>query len=172
MPQEAAPRPGTLSGPSLAQVAALGPLYAVLRYAPALRVTRPARCGSVAVKAESRSTGRAQGQETADHVDDHAGSTKESGRDENRRNAVRRRPRPIRPWRRWCGRAWITSRESRMVAGASTGVAPFVTTCFGPRTAAAGFTGRTWLTTSQSPSMRRAARCCLTVGADPGWVQM
>ena len=33
-------------------------------------------------------------------------------------------------------------------------------------------TGRTWLTTSQSPSVRRAARCCLTVGADPGWVRM
>ena len=41
-----------------------------------------------------------------------------------------------------------------------------------PRTAAAGFTGITWLTTSQSPSMRMAARCCLTVGADPGWVRM
>ena len=54
-----------------------------------------------------------------------------------------------------------------------TGVAPLVTTCFGPRTAAAGFTGRTWLTTSQSPSMRiRAARCCFTVGTDPGWVRM
>ena len=37
--------------------------------------------------------------------------------------------------------------------GEGTGVAPFAT-CFGPRTAAAGFTGRTWLTTSQSPSMR------------------
>ena len=48
-------------------------------------------------------------------------------------------------------------------------VAPVVTTCFGPRTAAAGFTGIIWLTTSQSPSMRMAARCCLTVGADPGW---
>ena len=45
--------------------------------------------------------------------------------------------------------------------------------CFGPRTAAAGFTGRTWLTTSQSPSMRIAARCCFTVGTDPaGWVRM
>ena len=52
--------------------------------------------------------------------------------------------------------------------GVGTGVAPFVTTCFGPRTVAAGFTGRTWLTTSQSPSMRMAARCCLTVGGRPG----
>ena len=51
-------------------------------------------------------------------------------------------------------------------------VAPFVTTCVGPRTAADGFTGITWLTTSQSPSMRIAARCCLTVGADPGWVRI
>ena len=51
-------------------------------------------------------------------------------------------------------------------------VAPFVTTCVGPRTTAAGFTGITWLTTSQSPSIRMAARCCLTVGADPGWVRM
>ena len=35
-----------------------------------------------------------------------------------------------------------------------------------------GFTGRTWLTTSQSPSMRIAAKCCFTVGTDPGWVRM
>ena len=35
---------------------------------------------------------------------------------------------------------------------------------------AGGFTGRTWLTTSQSPSMRIAARCCFTVGTDP-WVR-
>ena len=28
--------------------------------------------------------------------------------------------------------------------GDRTGVAPFVTTCFGPRTAAAGFAGSTW----------------------------
>ena len=48
----------------------------------------------------------------------------------------------------------IDSRSFRASAGERTGVAPLVTTCFGPRTAAAGFTGRTWLTTSQSPSMR------------------
>ena len=66
----------------------------------------------------------------------------------------------------------IAARSRRASAGESTGVAPVVTTCFGPRTAAAGFTGKTWLTTSQSPSMRRAARCCLTVGADPRWVRM
>ena len=41
-----------------------------------------------------------------------------------------------------------------------------------PRTAAAGFTRRTWLTTNQSQSTRMAARCCLTVGTDPGWVRM
>ena len=52
-------------------------------------------------------------------------------------------------------------------AGALAGRGPSA-----PRTAAAGLTGRTWLTTSQSPSMRIAARCCLTVGADPGWVRM
>ena len=66
----------------------------------------------------------------------------------------------------------IDSRSFLASAGESTGVAPLVTTCFGPRTAAAGFTGRTWLTTSQSPSMRIAARCCFTVGADPGCVRM
>ena len=61
-----------------------------------------------------------------------------------------------------CSRSFLAS------AGERTGVAPLVTTCFGPRTAAAGFTGRTWLTTSPSQSMRMAARCCFTVGADPG----
>ena len=55
----------------------------------------------------------------------------------------------------------------RLGRGQRTGVAPLVTTCFGPRTAAAGFAGRTWLTTSQSQSMRIAARCCLTVGDRP-----
>ena len=40
------------------------------------------------------------------------------------------------------------------------------------RTAAAGFTGRTWWTTSQSQSDRIAARCCFTVGADPGCVRI
>jgi hypothetical protein len=47
----------------------------------------------------------------------------------------------------------------------STGVLPFLTTCFGPRTAAAGFCSTTWPTISQSNSMRNAAGCCLTVGA-------
>ncbi len=52
----------------------------------------------------------------------------------------------------------IRSRSARVSAGVSTGVAPFVTTCFGPRTDAAGFTGSTWWTTSQSQSARIAAR--------------
>ena len=52
----------------------------------------------------------------------------------------------------------------------STDVALFVTTCLGlgPRTDAAGFRGSTWWTTSQSQSARMAAKCCFTVGADPG----
>ena len=58
----------------------------------------------------------------------------------------------------------IRSSSERVSAGVSTGVAPFVTTCFGPRTAAARFTGRTWLTRSQSPSMRIAATCCFDRG--------
>ena len=58
----------------------------------------------------------------------------------------------------------IRSSSERVSAGVSTGVVPFVTTCFGPRTAAAGFTGRTWLTRSQSPSMQIAATCCFDRG--------
>ena len=46
----------------------------------------------------------------------------------------------------------IRSRSSRVSAGVRTGVAPLVTTCFGPRTDAAGFDGSTWWTTSQSQS--------------------
>jgi hypothetical protein len=42
---------------------------------------------------------------------------------------------------------------------------PVFTTCFGPRTAAAGFIGITWPITSQSNSMRTAASCCFTLGA-------
>jgi hypothetical protein len=47
-----------------------------------------------------------------------------------------------------------------------TGVLPVLTTCFGPRTAAAGFMGTIWPVTSQSNSMRTAASCCFTPG-DP-----
>ncbi len=41
-----------------------------------------------------------------------------------------------------------------------------VTTCFGPRTEAAGFTAMTCPVTIQSSSVLMAARCCLTVGFD------
>ena len=47
----------------------------------------------------------------------------------------------------------------------STGVLPVLTTCLGPRTAAAGFIGTTWPVISQSNSMRTAASCCFTPGA-------
>ena len=40
------------------------------------------------------------------------------------------------------------------------------TTCLGPRTACAGLWAMTWPVTSQSKSIRMAARCCLTVGAE------
>ena len=47
----------------------------------------------------------------------------------------------------------------------STGVLPVFTTCFGPRTAAAGFNGTIWPVINQSNSIRTAASCCLTDGA-------
>lgn len=50
----------------------------------------------------------------------------------------------------------------------STGVLPGFTTCFGPRTAAAGFTGTIWPVMSQSNSILTAASCCFTSGAE--WV--
>ncbi len=56
----------------------------------------------------------------------------------------------------------------RMRHRAHTGVFPVFTTCFGPRTAAAGFIGNTWPTMSQSNSIRTAASCCFTAGAE--WV--
>ena len=43
---------------------------------------------------------------------------------------------------------------------------PVFTTCFGPRTAAAGFIGTTWPVISQSNSIRTAASCCFTPGAE------
>ena len=48
----------------------------------------------------------------------------------------------------------------------STGVLPVLTTCFGPRTELAGLKGRTWPTTSQSNSIRSAARCCFTLAGE------
>ena len=53
----------------------------------------------------------------------------------------------------------------RHSAPSSTGVLPVFTTCFGPRTAAAGFIGTTWPVISQSNSIRTAASCCFTPGA-------
>jgi hypothetical protein len=56
------------------------------------------------------------------------------------------------------------SLEGTQESSHSTGVRPFLTTCLGPRTEWAGLTSTTWPTTSQSNSIRSAARCCLTVG--------
>ena len=53
----------------------------------------------------------------------------------------------------------------RHSSASSTGVLPVFTTCFGPRTAAAGFIGITWPVMSQSNSIRTAASCCFTPGA-------
>jgi hypothetical protein len=50
----------------------------------------------------------------------------------------------------------------------ASGILPRLTTCLGPRTELAGFVGMICPITSQLKSMRIAARCCLTVGADPG----
>jgi hypothetical protein len=50
----------------------------------------------------------------------------------------------------------------------STGVVPVFTTCVGPRTAEAGLDGATWPMISQSNSIRTAASCCFTPGAE--WV--
>jgi hypothetical protein len=49
-------------------------------------------------------------------------------------------------------------------AAVRKGVLPRLTTCFDPRTACAGLSARTWPMTSQSNSIRTAARCCFTVG--------
>ena len=46
-------------------------------------------------------------------------------------------------------------------------VLPSSTTSLGPRTAAKGLAGTTWCTTSQSNSMRSAARACLTELVSP-----
>ena len=48
---------------------------------------------------------------------------------------------------------------------------PVFTTCFGPRTAEAGFAGTTWPVISQSNSMRTAASCCFTPGARMGLLE-
>ncbi len=46
------------------------------------------------------------------------------------------------------------------------GVLPVFTTCLGPRRAAAGFNGTIWPVISQSNSIRTAASCCFTSGAE------
>ena len=48
----------------------------------------------------------------------------------------------------------------------SVGVLPVFTTYFGPRTAEAGFVGTTWPVISQSNSIRTAASCYFTPGAE------
>lgn len=60
----------------------------------------------------------------------------------------------------------IESKSFRASSARSTGVLPRLTEYLGPRTELAGFIGRTWPTTSQSKSIRTAARCCLTVGEE------
>ena len=62
----------------------------------------------------------------------------------------------------------MASRSLRHSFPSSTGVLPVFTTCFGPRTAAAGLAGMTWPVISQSNSIRTAASCCFTSGAE--WV--
>src|SRR5208283_565541 len=49
-----------------------------------------------------------------------------------------------------------------------TGVLPFLTTYFGPRTECAGFDGVICRTTRKSYNIRTAASFSLTVGLDPG----
>ena len=58
----------------------------------------------------------------------------------------------------------IDSISRRHSSASSTGVLPVFKTCFGPRTAEAGFIDTTWPMTSQSNSMRTAASCCFTPG--------
>lgn len=54
----------------------------------------------------------------------------------------------------------MESRSLRASSAVSTGVFPRFTTYFGPRTELAGFILTTWPITSQSKSIRMAARCC------------
>ena len=60
----------------------------------------------------------------------------------------------------------IESRSCLVSSAERTGVLPFFTTCFGPRTEEAGLTGTTWPTTSQSKSIRIVARFCFTLGLE------
>jgi hypothetical protein len=60
--------------------------------------------------------------------------------------------------------------ESSVLASSrlQTGVLPFFTTYFGPRTACAGFDGVICRTTRKSHNIRTAASYCLTVGSHRG----
>ena len=58
----------------------------------------------------------------------------------------------------------VESRSCRASSAVSTSVRPTVTTCFGLRTEAAGFTGRICPVTSQSNSIFNAASFCFTLG--------
>src|ERR1700682_6083154 len=60
--------------------------------------------------------------------------------------------------------------ESNSVLASSrlqTGVLPFLTTYFGPRTECAGFEGVICRTTKKPYTIRTAASFCLTVGLEP-----
>jgi hypothetical protein len=58
----------------------------------------------------------------------------------------------------------IESSSERASSCVRIGVLPFLIEYLGPRTGAAGFVATTWPTSSQSNSIRMAARCCLTDG--------
>src|ERR1019366_10102707 len=66
----------------------------------------------------------------------------------------------------------MESRRVRAWSALRTGVLPRFTTYFGPRTELAGFVGMTWPVTSQSKSIRIAAKCCFTVGEALGCCSM
>jgi hypothetical protein len=62
--------------------------------------------------------------------------------------------------------AGMQSSSLRHWAPSRTGVLPVLTTCFGPRTSDAGLVGTTWPVTSEPNSIRTAASCCFTDGAE------
>ena len=90
----------------------------------------------------------------------------------------------IAPSARWCGHVVPPAvllvqpqpgphalAEARVSAGVRTGGAPFVTTCFGPRPTRRVH-GQHLVRDEPVAERRIAARCCLTVGTDPGCVRM
>ena len=58
----------------------------------------------------------------------------------------------------------MMSSSSRAWSALSTGVLPFFTTCLAARTAAAGLVSMIWPVISQSKSIPKLARRCLTFG--------